>query len=73
MGVYVQKYVEVEVDMDDFNDEELIEELERRGKYTPSMGNTDELIDKIYHLRRQGKPYERELDEYLYQMTGRAI
>jgi hypothetical protein len=73
MGVYVQKYVEVEVDMDDFNDEELIEELERRGKYTPSMGNTDELIDKIYHLRRQGKPYERELDEYLYQRTGRAI
>jgi hypothetical protein len=31
------------------------------------------LIDKIYHLRRQGKPYERELDEYLYQLTGRAI
>ena len=73
MAVYVEKYVEVEVDMDDFADEDLIDELERRGKYTPSMGNTDELIDKIYHLRRQGKPYERELDEYLYQRTGRAI
>jgi hypothetical protein len=73
MGVYIEKYVEVEVDMDDFADNELIEELERRGKYTPSMGDTNELIDKIYHLRRQGKPYERELDEYLYQLTGRAI
>lgn len=73
MAVYVEKYVEVEVDMDDFADEDLIDELERRGKYTPSMGDTNELIDKIYHLRRQGKPYERELDEYLYQRTGRAI
>jgi hypothetical protein len=73
MGVYVEKYVEIEVDMSDFDDNELIDELERRGKYTPSMGDTNELIDKIYHLRRQGKPYERELDEYLYQMTGRAI
>jgi len=73
MGVYVEKWVEVEVDLSDFDDNELIEELERRGKYTPSMGDTNELIDKIYHLRRQGKPYERELDEYLYQLTGRAI
>ena len=73
MGVYIEKYVEVEVDMSDFADEQLIDELESRGKYTPSMGDTGTLIDKIYHLRRQGLPYERELDEYLYQLTGRAV
>lgn len=33
----------------------------------------EELIDKIFQLRRLGKPYERELDEYLYIRTGRAI
>jgi hypothetical protein len=67
------KMIEVEVELSDFDDDELIEELESRGKYSPTMGDSDELIDKIFHLRRQGKPYERELDEYLYIRTGRAI
>ena len=69
----VEKYVDIEVDLEDFDDEELIEELERRGKYNPTMGDSDELIDKIFHARRQGKPYEHLLDQYLYMMTGRAI
>lgn len=67
------KMIEVEVELSDFDDEDLIEELESRGKYSPTMGNSDELIDKIFHLRRLGKPYERELDEYLYIRTGRAV
>jgi hypothetical protein len=67
------KTVEVDIELSDFDDEDLIDELESRGKYSPTMGNSDELIDKIFHLRRQGKPYERELDEYLYIRTGRAI
>jgi hypothetical protein len=65
--------IEVEVELSDFDDDELIDELESRGKYSPTMGNSDDLIDKIFHLRRQGKPYERELDEYLYIRTGRAV
>ena len=67
------KMIEVEVELSDFDDEDLIEELESRGKYSPTMGNSDELIDKIFQLRRLGKPYERELDEYLYIRTGRAV
>jgi len=69
----IYKTIRVEVDLSDFDDEELIEELELRGKYSPTMGDSDELIDKIFHLRRQGKPFERKLDEYLYIRTGRAI
>ena len=65
--------IDVEVDLSDFDDEDLIDELKSRGKYNGTMGNSDELIDKIFHLRRQGKPYEQELDEYLYMQTGRAI
>ena len=65
--------IEVEVELSDFDDEDLIDELKSRGKYNGTMGNSDELIDKIFHLRRQGKPYEQELDEYLYMRTGRAI
>ena len=73
--VYKTVYTEVEVDVDmsEFDTEDLIEELELRGKYLPTMGNTEELIDKIFHLRRLGKPFEQELDEYLYIRTGRAI
>ena len=67
------KMIEVEVELSDFDDEDLIEELESRGKYSPTMGDSDELIDKIFQLRRLGKPYERELDEYLYIRTGRAV
>ena len=31
----VEKYIDVEVDLEDFDDQDLIEELERRGKYNP--------------------------------------
>lgn len=65
--------VDVDVSMDDYSDEDLIDELERRGKYSPTMGDSDELIDKIFHLRRQGRDFDKELDLLLYNMTGRAI
>ena len=70
----VEKYIDIDVDMEDFEDDDLIEELERRGhdmSYT--NGESGELIDKIYHARRQGKPYEDLLDQYLYMKTGRAV
>ncbi|MFZ9515408.1 MAG: hypothetical protein ACO29P_09270 [Bacteroidia bacterium] len=69
----IEKWIDVEVDLEDFEDDDLIEELERRGKYNPSYGDSDDLIDKIYHARRQGKPYEHLLDELLYMKTGRAV
>ena len=65
--------VEVEVDLQMFTDEDLLEELANRNLISGDHGNGDELIDKIFHLRRQGKDYEKQLDEYLYQLTGRAI
>ena len=69
----IEKWVEVDVDLSDFEDEELIDELTSRGLYSSDHGNGDELIDKIFHLRRQGKPFDKELDTYLYIMTGRAV
>lgn len=65
--------VEVEVDLNDFTDEELLNELAERDLVPGGHGNGDELIDKIFHLRRQGKNFDKELDEYLYIQTGRAI
>ncbi len=68
--------VDVDVDLGDFDTDELIEELESRGKFAPepqSLYLEGSLIDKIFQLRRQGKNFDKELDEYLYQVTGRAI
>ena len=65
--------VEVEVDLKDFTDEELLDELAERELISTTYGDSDNLIDKIFHLRRQGKNFDKELDEYLYIQTGRAI
>ena len=64
--------VEVDVDLSDFDIEDLIEELESRGK-NYAIGNSAELIDKIFQLRRLGKNFDKELDEYLYIQTGRTL
>jgi hypothetical protein len=68
-------YTEVEVDVDlaDFDTDDLLEEMSKRGLISPGHGDSAELIDKIFQLRRLGKNFDKELDEYLYIQTGRAI
>lgn len=70
--VLVETYVDV--DLDDFDTEDLIEELERRGK-TLEVASTNgtELVEKIYQKRRLAKDYELELDELIYLVTGKII
>jgi signal recognition particle GTPase len=70
----IYKEVEVDVDLDEFDDDELIEEVERRRLGVDvATEDTKELVDKIYHLRRQGRNYESELDQLIYAVTGRAV
>jgi uncharacterized coiled-coil DUF342 family protein len=71
--IYKDVEVEVDVDLSDFDDNELVEELERRRVPSDRTGNTAELLHQIYHLRRQGRHYESELDQLIYAVTGRAI
>jgi hypothetical protein len=69
----IYKEVEVDVDLDDFDDDDLIEEVERRRLGVDiATDDAKELIEKIYHLRRQGRDYEPELDQLIYAVTGRA-
>lgn len=69
--VTVYKEVEIEVELDDYDDEDLIEECQRRNLTVYS--NVDDLITKIWQLRRENKPFDAELDEYIYKVTGKAI
>lgn len=66
----VYKEIEVDVDLEDFETEELIEELKNRD---PMLVNTCDtaLVEQIFHLRRRGQSYEQELDQLIYSVTGR--
>ena len=74
MGRYVsvEKYVEVDVDMDDFDDEAIVDELERRGLGSaPLPGDNQDLLTAIFQKRRTGQSFEQELDQLIYNSLGR--
>ena len=63
------KTIEVDVDLSDFDTEDLIEELELRGKELA----VDNLIEKIWILRREGRDYQTELDQLIYKTLGKIV
>jgi hypothetical protein len=71
----VYKEVEIDVELDDFDDYDLIEELERRGRGFEVAGQAPtELVRKIYEKRRLGNnDYQRELDELIYVALGKIV
>lgn len=79
MGGYVTASVDVDVDdlLDEIDTEDLITELERRGNdYNTRYIDADEArekLEKIWLLRREGKQYDRELDQLIYYVLGKAI
>ena len=74
--MYKTIYTEVEVDVDlcDFETDDLIEELESRGKgFEVDSQTPTELVTKIWEKRRVGKDYQQELDELIYTAIGKII
>jgi hypothetical protein len=69
----VYKEVEVEVDLDDFDDDELLDELERRGTGVMEYGNGTEVLQAIYEKRRLGLDYQKELDQLIWLGLGRVV
>ncbi len=74
MSKYKTVYREVEVDISDFDTEDLIEELEDRDEL-PSHGlfNGSELVEQIWMLRRNGRDYQQQLNDLIYNVTGRIV
>ena len=70
----VFKYVNVEVEIDlvEFDDDQLIEELEDRG-YEVAVSPPQDLLTSIWMKRRLGKPYDAEVDELIYKGLGKVI
>ena len=66
--------VEVDVDLDDFDTDDLIEELERRGRGVEINENEGrELLLDIWQKKRLGKDYQTELDNLIYTVIGKVI
>jgi hypothetical protein len=74
--MYKTIYTEVEVDVDlaDFDTDDLIEELESRGTGTTEFGDGKDLLRNIYEKRRIGRTdYQTELDQLIYMGLGKII
>ena len=70
--IYKEVEVEIEVDLGDFDTEDLVEELVNRD-YSSSNIGINELIEKIYINRREKKDYQYELDQLIYASLGKII
>jgi len=69
----VYKEVEVDIDLSDFDTDELIEELESRGTGVIDYSNGTEVLESIYEKRRLGKDYQKELDQLIWLGLGRFV
>ena len=67
------KEVEVDVDLSDFETDDLIEELESRGAGATDYGDGKEILQTIYEKRRMNKDYQQELDQLIWLGTGRIV
>ena len=65
--------VEVDVDLSDFETDDLIEELESRGAGATDYGDGKEILLSIYEKRRVGKDYQTELEQLIWLGLGKFI
>jgi hypothetical protein len=72
--MYKTIYTEVEVDVNlsDFETDDLIEELDSRG-HSSEFGDGKELLQVIYEKRRLRQDYQTELEQLIYMGLGKII
>lgn len=72
--IYKDVEVEIEIDLEDFEDDELQDELKRRGlSEIADPVDVRDLIEKIWQLRRLKQPYDYLLDELIYDTIGKIV
>ena len=67
--------VEVDVDLGDFETDDLLDELESRGELpADSQHNAKDLLTAIWLKRRTGRTdYQTELDQLIYAGLGQIV
>jgi len=67
----VSTTIDVDVDLDQFDTDDLIDELESRGEVFQTESKS--ILEEIYNLRRLGLDYQHQLDDLIYRVLGRII
>jgi hypothetical protein len=62
---------EVDVDLCDFDTDDLLDELESRNELPAFQAK--QMIESIYLKRRIGQDYQKELDNLIYEIVGKII
>ena len=65
--------VEVEVDLGNFETDDLIEELESRGAGATDYGDGKDILMSIYEKRRLGQGYQTELEQLIWLGLGKIV
>ena len=79
MGRYrtFSTHTDVEVNLDEWDTDDLIEELETRGlDYNTEGVDGDQMrsiLEQIWLKRRTGKEYQTELDQLIYGVLGKVV
>jgi hypothetical protein len=73
--MYKTIYTEVEVDVElsEFDTDDLIEELASRGAGTGQYGDGKDILMAIYERRRLGQDYQTLLDQLIWLGLGRFV
>jgi hypothetical protein len=73
-SVYTEVEVDVDIDLEDFTDQELLEELKDRNlNVGGNVREAERLLEEIYYKRVMGKDFTAEIDRYLYETIGRIV
>ena len=73
MSKTVYKEVDIDVELTDFDDDDLLEEIESRGLVVSTHGDTKQLLETIWLKRRQGQAFDTELDQLIYAALGKVV
>ena len=65
-------YIEINVDLDDFSDDDIYEEAIARELFSVDY-DIAVLIRSLYEKRRLGKDYQSELDKIIYETIGKIV
>jgi hypothetical protein len=65
-------YIEIDVELNDFSDDDIREEAIGRGLFNSDYG-INQLITTLYEKRRLGKDYQAELDKIIYETIGKIV
>lgn len=71
ISVYKDVEVLIDVDLDEFDDEDLLDEIASRGMTVSS--NSQQIITQIWQLRRTNQPYDHLMDELIYDTIGKLV